>query len=260
MERIDQGTGEVTDVPMVEIECSAQVEKIFEALAKAQGEIESASTAGQNEAFKRGGKASRYATLDNIVEASRGPLTKNGIATIQVPYNAGTDIGVCTILGHASGQWMKGKLAVKPREFTAHGAGSVITYLRRYLLAAMVGVAPEDDDGNAASIGAPSQAAQRPAGAQKAAAPSQVGAATNGVQAPAADDGKAEAEAIYKSLRAGIAEAPHTTALDSLIEQFTRDGRIGKLRAYGEKYYESVMTSVVKRKSMLEPEVEEIPA
>jgi hypothetical protein len=32
----------------------------------------------------------------------------------------------------------------------AHGVGSAITYARRYALAAMVGIAPEDDDGNKA--------------------------------------------------------------------------------------------------------------
>jgi hypothetical protein len=44
---------------------------------------------------------------------------------------------------------------VQPTKYDAQGVGSVITYLRRYSLAAMAGVAPDDDDGEAA-VGRPS--------------------------------------------------------------------------------------------------------
>jgi hypothetical protein len=61
---------------------------------------------------------------------------------------------VVTILGHASGAMISGRLVVAPMKFDAQGAGSTLTYLRRYALAAMVGVAPTDDDGEA-SVGRP---------------------------------------------------------------------------------------------------------
>lgn len=269
MEHVDGETGEVMDVPTLEIECSAQVDKIFEALAKAQGKIENATKSASNEGFKRGNKASTYATLADVFEACRAALTENGIAVIQAPYNAGQDIGVATILGHGSGQWMKAKLQVKPTAYTAHGAGSVITYLRRYILSAMVGVAPEDDDGNAASLGAPAAASARGAGQAKPAAATQAAPAASGDQAAPQDideaSRKEEAAAAYRALRGGIAAAPHTTALSSLIEEYTRNGKLTKLREFSEKGYDEIMASVRKREDMLrmpaqDPLGEELPA
>jgi hypothetical protein len=56
-----------------------------------------------------------------------------------------------TMLAHSSGEWVRGKVAMKPVKNDPQGVGSCITYARRYSLAAIVGVAPEDDDGNQAS-------------------------------------------------------------------------------------------------------------
>lgn len=139
------------EVHALGIEHSSTIGAIMGALADAQGEVENAQKAGTNPFFN----GNRYATLASIYDACRGALSKNGIAVVQAPFNAGNDIGVTTLLGHKSGEWMRSSLAVKPAKFDAQGAGSAITYLRRYSLAAMVGVAPEDDDGNAASVGKP---------------------------------------------------------------------------------------------------------
>lgn len=134
------------EVHALGIEHSSTIGAIMGALADAQGEVENAQKAGTNPFFN----GNKYATLASIYDACRGALSKNGIAVVQAPFNAGSDIGVTTLLGHKSGEWMRSSLAVKPAKFDAQGAGSAITYLRRYSLAAMVGVAPEDDDGNAA--------------------------------------------------------------------------------------------------------------
>jgi len=132
-------------VPTIsEYRTSPNVGKLFAALAKAQGEIRGALKDAQNPHFK-----SRYADLASIVDAAR-PLAKHGIATVQVPFSENGEIGVTTILGHDSGEWISGRLSVKPLKLDPQGAGSVLTYLRRYSLAAMAGIAPEDDDGEAA--------------------------------------------------------------------------------------------------------------
>jgi hypothetical protein len=124
---------------------SADLAELFTALAKAQAVFESAEKAGKNPAFK-----SKYATLESVMQATREGREKNGLAIIQIPGNSGTNISVTTILGHASGQYIESTFAVAPVKFDAQGAGSVITYLRRYALMAVLGIAPEDDDGNAA--------------------------------------------------------------------------------------------------------------
>lgn len=131
---------------------SENIAEIAGALAKAQGEIQPAEKSGANPAFKRDGKESKYATLESTWEACRAALSKNGIAVVQSPgMDDNGAVTLTTTLCHSSGQWMVSQIACKPAAATAQAIGSTITYLRRYSLASMVGVAPADDDGNEAS-------------------------------------------------------------------------------------------------------------
>ena len=121
------------------------------ALSKAQGMIKGAAKDSENPHFK-----SRYADLASVWEACREALTKNDLAIAQ-PISGGPDtINITTILLHKSGESIESMFTIRPTKPDAQGIGSAITYGRRYGLAAMVGVAPDDDDGNAAS--APSTA------------------------------------------------------------------------------------------------------
>lgn len=115
---------------------------LFAALAKAQGHIKAAIKDRQNPHFK-----SSYADLASVWEACRDALAENGLAVLQPVANQPDGmVVVTTLLGHASGEWIKSELAAKPAQAGPQAMGSVITYLRRYGLAAMVGVAPDDDD------------------------------------------------------------------------------------------------------------------
>lgn len=125
---------------------SPEIGKLIEALSAAQGEMKPASKDAANPYFK-----SKYADLASVWEVIRGPLSKNKLAVIQTTSNVGVDITIITLLAHQSGQWVKGTLTLRPAKADAQGIGSVITYGRRYALASICGVAPEDDDGNAAS-------------------------------------------------------------------------------------------------------------
>jgi hypothetical protein len=129
------------------MEKSESIGKLAEALAKAQGAIEGAKKDQSNPYFK-----SRYADLSSVWEACRKPLSDNGLAIVQIPYNLEPEtVTIETLLTHASGEWIKSVITMRPVKADPQGLGSCITYARRYSLAAMVGVAPEDDDGNAAS-------------------------------------------------------------------------------------------------------------
>lgn len=122
---------------------SEQINEIATALAKAQGAIEGAVKGNINPHFK-----SKYADLGAVWEACREHLSKNGIAVIQ-PVDPQC---VTTRLIHSSGQWVEdGGIPLKLSKDDMQGLGSAMTYARRYGLMAMVGIAPEDDDGNAAS-------------------------------------------------------------------------------------------------------------
>jgi ERF superfamily len=132
------------------IETSTDMNELAPALAKAQAAMEGAKKDSANPFFK-----SKYADLASVWDAARIPLTNNGLSVVQTASTTNDDTGVTvhisTMLLHASGQFIRDTISVKPKENSPQGVGSAITYLRRYALAAIAGVAPEDDDGNAAS-------------------------------------------------------------------------------------------------------------
>ena len=129
---------------------SESIGELAKALAIAQGEIQNAKKDSENPFFK-----SKYADLAAVRDACQEPLSKNGLAVIQTPRTSITEdatiIFVETILAHSSGEWISEELSAIPVKTDPQGIGSCITYLRRYALSSFVGVASEDDDGNAAS-------------------------------------------------------------------------------------------------------------
>ena len=117
------------------------------AMAKAQADVQEAHKSHDNPFFK-----STYADLASVWDACRDALSANNLAVIQTtePGDAGQVVIVTTMI-HSSGEWIRGRLAVRPDKQTAQSLGSAITYGRRYALSAIAGVAPSDDDGNEAS-------------------------------------------------------------------------------------------------------------
>lgn len=127
---------------------SATIGELATALSKVQGVLEGAPKSSSNPFFK-----SKYADLATVWDTCREPLAKNGLAVIQlcIPASDPSKIAVNTILVHTSGEWVSGVIEMKPVKDDPQAIGSAITYARRYGLQAIVGIAPEDDDGNEAS-------------------------------------------------------------------------------------------------------------
>jgi len=124
---------------------SEKVENLFTALNAAQAVMSGAKKDAENPHLR-----SKYADLASVWDACRGPLTSNGLAVIQMPSSDGPEVTVTTLLTHKSGEWIASDLTLTSDKNTPQGAGSAITYARRYGLSAMAGIAPEDDDGNEA--------------------------------------------------------------------------------------------------------------
>jgi len=125
---------------------SEQINELASALAKAQGEILPAIKDCANPFFK-----SKYADLNSVWNACRQPLSKNGLSVTQT-FDTNGEMYLITTLMHSSGQWISSKLPVVTVKKDAQEYGKAITYMRRYALSAIVGVAPDDDDdGNSAS-------------------------------------------------------------------------------------------------------------
>jgi hypothetical protein len=125
---------------------SADIAELAKALAHAQAKMRSASKDVENTYFK-----SNYADLASCWDAIREPLTSNGLSVVQVAENDAEGIAVETILLHTSGQWVSGRLVLKPLKSDPQSCGSAVTYARRYGLMAICGLAADDDDGNAAN-------------------------------------------------------------------------------------------------------------
>lgn len=127
---------------------SEQINELAAALSKAQGEMSAATKDSNNPFFK-----SKYADLNSVWEACRGPLSRNGLSVSQIPFQDETESCLYTILMHSSGQWIQSKMMMRIKPDTKTNElqvmGSCISYLRRYALMAIVGIAPGDeDDGN----------------------------------------------------------------------------------------------------------------
>jgi len=130
-----------------------EIKQIAAALVKAQREFGPALKTSSNPHFK-----SRYADLSACVEAVIDALNANGIALVQQTHECESGVMVETVFVHESGEtYSAGKLHVPAVKHDAQGYGSALTYARRYSLMAACGIAPEDDDGNAASKKTPKQ-------------------------------------------------------------------------------------------------------
>ncbi len=121
---------------------SDSIANLTKALSEFQAEVTNPANTATNPFFK-----SKYAPLNEILALVRPILGKYGLSIIQEPSTAGTDVIVKTILTHASGEFIESDpLTLKMEKVTAQGAGSAITYARRYAISAILGLSSEDDD------------------------------------------------------------------------------------------------------------------
>ncbi len=124
-----------------------ELKNIYAAFVKAQTGFAPALKTSTNPHFK-----SKYADLAACVEAVIDSLNANGIGLVQVNHPDSSGVTVETIFVHESGESFSGGcLHIPASKQDAQGYGSALSYARRYSLMAACGIAPEDDDGNAAS-------------------------------------------------------------------------------------------------------------
>ena len=127
---------------------SDSISELAKALSKCQAELQPAKFNAINPFLKNS-----YADLGAIIDAARKPMASNGLSVSQPVEISENTVGVTTILMHASGEWITSVAAMQMGEergkSAAQVAGSIITYLRRYSLASILGIyADEDGDGN----------------------------------------------------------------------------------------------------------------
>ena len=127
---------------------SESIEELAKALSGFQKEVKQPSKNGYNPHFK-----SKYVTLDDTIKAINETAPKYGLSYLQMPISDDNHVGSITVIMHSSGQYIEFPPFMLPMgKNTAQGAGSSLTYARRYSISAAFGlVSDEDDDGNSAS-------------------------------------------------------------------------------------------------------------
>lgn len=194
------------------------MQKIAAALVKAQKAFEPARKQSNNPAFR-----SKYASLENCIDAVLEALNANGIMFCQPCHECSDGVIVETLFIHESGEtFSAGKLHVPAAKQDPQGYGSALTYARRYSLLAACGIAPEDDDGNAATaaVSTSKPAPPRPYVADKA--PSHLPVATlsteeftdilNRVDFASTED---RLDAIWKDNKSALTEAQSKTLISA---------------------------------------------
>jgi len=143
---------------------SPEIDQIAAAMVKVQAEIKPAVKDASNPFFH-----SKYATLEDVWDACREALKNNGVAVIQGGAIVEGSCSLVTTLTHISGQWLRGVFPLPLTTFETTEAkdgkdikksgvdpqilGSMIQYMRRYSLEAMVGTTRTEDDDAETAMG-----------------------------------------------------------------------------------------------------------
>lgn len=134
-----------------------ELDKLGEALAKAQVAMTNpprnreVEVTGETQSGTKYKYKFKYATLDAIIDHVRKPLTDNGLWFVQTIEGGDGGSKLVTTLLHSSGQSIRSETPLLAEKKGNQGFGSALTYMRRYALTAMLGIAAdEDDDANAA--------------------------------------------------------------------------------------------------------------
>ena len=121
---------------------SESLDKLAPALVNAQGNMPATTKDGKGYNYT-------YTTLDQIINKARPVLVANGLVIVQAPVSDNGQLGVTSRLLHESGQWLESTIMAAPdadkQKVAIQAAGSIITYLRRYAYAAILGLADETD-------------------------------------------------------------------------------------------------------------------
>ena len=132
------------------MEKSESIKNIAVAMCEVQASMESASKSSDNPFFN-----SKYADLSEVLRCIKGIIPSKNLSFMQMPSFESGVVSVETIVMHSTGEWISSTSSSPISKSNPQGVGDAITYLRRYSLAAIFGLAQQDDDGNSNSEQAP---------------------------------------------------------------------------------------------------------
>ena len=133
---------------------SESIASLSKALVIASSEFKPVLMNSTNPFYK-----SKYADLGAVIETAKPILKNHGLAVSQLVEGENGQVGVTTLLIHESGEWLSSFVTIPVTgQNVAQEAGKAVTYLRRYALAAILGLyADEDTDGEGSHKEQPKQ-------------------------------------------------------------------------------------------------------
>lgn len=129
---------------------AVQHKNVYVALAQAQAEMGPLVKGSVNPAFK-----SKYADLADLTAAVREPLTRNGLSFYHSMVLGDRDLMRTSLVHGESDTRIDCDVPLIVDRNNMQGMKSATTYAKRIGLESVTGIAPEDDDGNAAAKAAP---------------------------------------------------------------------------------------------------------
>jgi hypothetical protein len=147
----------------------------------------------KNKQVQAGSRRYGYADLGAVLDTIEPAFRDEHLFWMSATYPASV---VVRIIHADSGEWVETEVCVTSQGLDAQGVGSATTYGRRYGLMALLGLAAEDDDGQAAKAGhTGAQASSRQSPSVPAAHPPQGGYRADAIPAPASRPNLANAGA-----------------------------------------------------------------
>lgn len=156
----------IEQTPIYASGMSLSISELAAALSLFQGEVKDPM---KDKSFQIMGRDVDYADIETVLKAVRPLLAKNGLAITQLLGSMLDKVTITTILMHKSGQYISStammksegpKISKQGNQITseAQSAGSVISYVRRYAICGLLGLAQADND---AQVGKGDPAPQR---------------------------------------------------------------------------------------------------
>jgi hypothetical protein len=180
---------------------SESIAALAAAMCKAQAELKNPPKDSVNPHYK-----SRYADLATVRDTIIPVLVRHGLSLMQFPSDLDGAPALTTILAHTSGEFVEGTAQLNPKNLAPQDVGSALTYMRRYALQSVAGVAADDDDDGHAASHRPQQQAKPAPRPQLSGTVDNLGARQAAVDAYAACQSPADLDAADERVLALKAE------------------------------------------------------
>ena len=195
---------------------SESITDLATALCLAQAEMGGAIKDSNNPFFK-----SSYADLTSVIKVIKEPFAKYGLSFVQLPVTSagGNGVGVATMLMHKSGQWLQGEYLLPMDKVTPQGAGSAITYARRYALSALCGIPQVDLDAEDITCHEENKEEDKPVVIDMTSMPNELDMSLEGLEnQPAAQPIKRVSKKLVQDVVALVQSSQQTNETSELVE------------------------------------------